>query len=54
MIKVRPFLTIHLDVDEMAVHDRRYMFILEAFPFHYMTPMARGITDAHQNGFVLH
>ena len=43
------FLSIHLDVDETLVHERRNGLILEGLPLHHMAPVAGGVADAQKN-----
>ena len=52
-IDVRPFLAIHLDVDEMGVHESGCFGIIEAFIRHDMAPVAGGIAHGKENGPVL-
>ena len=53
LVEVGAFFAIHLDVDEMLVHHGGDRFILERFMRHHMTPVAGGIADGKQDGFVL-
>ena len=53
LVEVRPFLAIHFYVDEVGIHHFGGGFILEGFMCHHVAPMAGGIADGQQNGFVL-
>jgi hypothetical protein len=53
LVDVGPFLAIHLDVDEMPVHDRRHLGILEAFLRHDVAPVAGRIAYGQQDRLVL-
>jgi len=48
LVHVGPFLAVHLDADEVAVHERRGGFILEGFTLHDVTPMAGAVADGDQ------
>ena len=49
LVKVRALLAIDLYVDEIGVHRRRHLRVLERLVRHHMAPMARGITDRKQD-----
>ena len=53
VVEVRALFAIHLDVDEMLIHHRRDLGILERFMRHDMAPVAGGITDGKQDGLIL-
>ena len=53
LIEIRPLLPVHLDADEMLVHQRRDLRVLEALVRHDVAPMAGGIADREQDRLVL-
>ena len=53
LIQIGPFLPVHLDADEVGVHQGGDLFVLKGFVFHHMAPVAGGIADAQQDGLVL-
>ncbi len=52
LVHVRPLLAVHLDADEMFVEIFADAPVLERFAFHDVAPVAGGIADAQENGFV--
>ena len=53
LVQVGPFLPVHLDADEQAVHEGRHVLVLEGFMGHDMAPVAGGIADGQQDGLVV-
>ena len=53
VVDVRPFLAVHLDVDEPLVHQRRGFRVLERFVRHHVAPVAGGVADRQQDRFLL-
>src|SRR5258708_3047505 len=53
LVDIGPFFAVYLDADKMLIHDLRDRLILKRFALHYVAPMARGVANADQNGFVL-
>ena len=51
-IQVRPFLAIDFDIYEAIVHETRRLFVLERLVRHDVTPMARSVADAQEDGLV--
>ncbi len=51
-VQVGAFFAVHLDVDEMAVHQRGRVGVLERFMRHDVAPVTGAITDAQENRFV--
>src|SRR3972149_478576 len=49
-VYIRSFLPIHLDVDEGFIHQGSYFLVFERFSFHYVTPVAGGISYRKENG----
>ena len=52
-VDVRPFLPVHLDVDEGRVHEPCGLDVLEGLPLHDMAPVTRRIADREEDGTVL-
>ncbi len=52
-VDVGAFLTVDLDVDEVAVHDRRHRRVLERLVGHHVAPMAGGVADRQQHRLVV-
>jgi hypothetical protein len=52
MVEIWPFFPVNLDVDEMIIHETGRIFVLKAFALHHMTPVAGGITNTDQDGFI--
>ncbi|MNC85252.1 hypothetical protein D3C83_08420 [compost metagenome] len=50
LVEVRPLLAVDLDVDEVAVHLRRHLGVLEGLVRHDVAPVAGGIADREQDG----
>ena len=50
LVDIRAFFAIDLDVDEVRVHQRRGVFIFEAFVRHHVTPVTGRIADRQQDG----
>src|SRR4029434_4481835 len=48
-IKIRPLLAIDFDIDEEIVHESGDFFVFERLPFHHVTPVTGGITDAQED-----
>ena len=53
VVDVRPFLAVHLDVDEQLVHQRRGVRVLERFVRHDVAPVAGGVADRQQDRLVV-
>src|SRR4030042_2018799 len=53
-VQVGALFPVHLEVDEMAVHQLCNPGILEGFVSHNMAPMTGGITDAKEDRLVRH
>src|SRR4051812_10644645 len=53
MIKIRPFFSVYLYIDEIFVHQGSRFFFFKTFTFHYMAPVAGRITNTHQYRLVL-
>ena len=51
-IHVRTLFPIHLDVDEVPVHEVRDAGILEHLPLHHVAPVTRGVADGEKDGTV--
>ncbi len=51
-VDVGALLAIDLDVDELGVHRRRHLVVLERFMGHHVAPMARRVPDAQQHRHV--
>ena len=51
--KIRALFPIHFDVDEVGVHEGCGGVVLETLMRHDVAPVAGGISDGQQNGFVL-
>ena len=49
-IHVRALLPIHLDVDEMLVHQRRQPLVFEGFVGHHVAPMTGGVAYRQEDG----
>ena len=52
-VQVGPLLPVDLYADEVGVHQRRNVLVLEGLPFHNVAPVAGRIADAQQDGLVL-
>jgi hypothetical protein len=52
-VEIWTFLAVDLDIDEAIIHDLSDSLILKGLLFHDMAPVARGITDAEENGLIL-
>ncbi len=52
-VEVGPLLAIHLDADEVLVHQRRRGGILERLVLHHVAPVARAVADREQDRLVL-
>lgn len=42
-VDVRSFLPVHLDVDEVFIHDFGNLFTLKRLPLHHVAPVAGGV-----------
>ena len=51
-VHVGALLAIHLHVDEQAIHHRRRLDVLERLVRHHVTPVARRVADAQQDGHI--
>ena len=47
-VHIGPLLAVHLDADEVRVHQRRRLFILEGFALHHMAPVAGAVANGDQ------
>src|SRR6187402_1683116 len=52
MIKVGSFFSINFYIYKMLIHKTGCFFIFKTFFFHYMTPMAGGVTYTDQNRLI--
>src|SRR5262245_28511892 len=52
-VEVRPLLAIHLDVDELLVHESGDRLVLERLAPHDVAPVASRVTDREEDGPVL-
>ncbi len=52
-VEVGAFFAVYFDVDEMGVHGNGRFFIFKGFVGHHMAPVAGGVADTEQDGFVL-
>src|SRR6185437_6498999 len=52
-IHIGTLLAVHLDADELAIHDGCRALVLERFMRHDVTPMAGGVTDREQDWLIL-
>ncbi len=52
-VDVRALLPVHLHADEVLVHERRDLRILEALALHDVAPVAGGVADGHQERPIL-
>ena len=52
-INIGALLPVDLDVDELAVHERRNFRVLEALVSHHMTPVACGVSDRKEDRLFL-
>ncbi len=53
LVHVGPLLTVHLDGDEEAVHERGDLVVLEGLALHHVTPVAGRVADRQQHRPVL-
>ena len=53
LIQIGPLFAVHLDIDEVRVHQRGGCLILERLMGHDVAPVAGGIADGQQDGLVL-
>ena len=51
-VDVGPFLPIDFDVDEAVVHEAGDGRVFEGLPLHDVAPVAGGIADAEEDGFI--
>ena len=51
-VDIGPLLAIDLDVDEVLVHQRRDLRVLEALMRHHVAPVAGGVADRQQDRLV--
>src|SRR5215467_6972476 len=49
VVEIRSFFPIHLDVDEMLVHEGGDLVILKRLVCHHMTPMAGRVADGKED-----
>ena len=52
-VEVGPLLAVDLDVDEVLVHQRRRLLVLERLVLHHVAPVAGGVADREQDRPVL-
>src|SRR6266704_839166 len=52
IVNVRAFLAVNLDRDEMLVHQVGDLLVLKGLALHHVAPVAGGVADAEQDGFV--
>ena len=52
-VEVGPLLAVDLDADEVLVHQRRRLRVLERLVLHHVAPVARGVADREQDRPVL-
>ena len=53
LVEIGALLAIDLHVDEVRIHDRSDVRVLERFVRHNVAPVARGIADGHEQRLVL-
>ena len=53
VVEVRPLLAVHLDADEVLVHERGDLGVLEALALHDVAPVARRVADREEDRPVL-
>ena len=53
VVEVGALLAVHLDGDEVLVHERGDLFVLEGLALHHVAPVAGGVADAEQDRLVL-
>ena len=53
LVHVRALFAVHFDADKMFVQELRRRFVLKRLALHDVAPMAGGVADAEENGFVL-
>src|SRR5579875_3721204 len=51
-INIRALFAVYLDADKMLIHEPRDLLVLEGLAFHHMAPVAGGVADAEQDGFI--
>ena len=51
-IDIGPLLTVDLDAHKMFVHERRGLRVFERLMRHDVAPMAGGVSDAQEDGFI--
>ena len=52
-VQVGALFPVHLDADEIGIHDLGGSVILERFVGHHMAPMAGSVANAEEDGLVL-
>ena len=52
-VEIGPLLAIHLDRDEVLVHERGRLLVLEGLALHHVAPVARRVADREQDRAVL-
>jgi hypothetical protein len=52
-VDVGPLLAVHLDVDEVLVHERGDPFVLERLALHHVAPVACRVRDRQEDRLVL-
>ena len=52
-VDVRALLAVDLDADEVVVHERRGLRILERLALHHVAPVARRVADRHEQRAVV-
>ena len=52
-VEVGPLLAVHLDADEVLVHQRRGRLVLERLALHHVAPVAGRVADAEQDRLLL-
>ncbi len=53
LVEIRAFFPVHLDIHEQRVHQLGRRLVFERLMCHDMAPVACGIADGEQDGFVL-
>ena len=51
-VDIWPLLTINLDIDEVLVHERSGLVVLEGLMCHHMTPVAGGVSNGQDDRHV--
>jgi hypothetical protein len=52
VVEIRTLFAVDLDAHKVLIHDGRDALVLEGLVFHDMAPVARGVANGEQDGFV--